>query len=414
MDTCPRDIEVLTHKRRSLRNVITDLLLIIIRKVRDRCRVHSVQITAKLRIFENHRLGRRISGPLTDSEQRAVYAAAAIEPCGRRIDHRLIEIIVTVPFQLLARNPRMRMNGIDNSGNRARDNRTVVIHAIAHGITGTNLDRNSILPLQLHQLQAKWHNIAIDIRSCNILQMAAGTDPLLQTITNHGKIMLHGLLAGHLQFQENMIIRAGDQNSGFLHPHLMNKTEIIMTCTNPAGNLRELISPFHAFVYRITVLLAVQEELAGLNHAVRPAKAMKLIIDMDDLIRRIRCPRLLTITEGGIGDPDILRHALRHGPVIERNLRNVRIRKHLTEHIRLLHIIQNVHVLFDLKQMIVFIHRDRTIFKRLCNHTILLWMSYKIFENSSMYNCIHLIHLRQDRINAGKRGSLSESPSVLR
>ena len=86
---------------------------------------------------------------------------------------------------------------------------------------------------------------------------------------------------------------------------------------------------------------------------------------MDNLIRRIRSPRLLTITEGGIGDPDILRHALRHGPVIERNLRNVRIRKHLTEHIRLLHVIQNVHVLFDLKQMIVFIHRDRTIFKRL-------------------------------------------------
>ncbi len=86
--------------------------------------------------------------------------------------------------------------------------------------------------------------------------------------------MLHGLTPGHLQLHENMIIGAADKDSRLLHSDLLHQLKILLTGTNPAGNLREFISPLHTLIHRIPILLAVQKKFAGTDHSVWTAQLM--------------------------------------------------------------------------------------------------------------------------------------------
>ena len=204
--------------------------------------------------------------------------------------------------------------------------------------------------------------------------MASRTDPLLQTIPDNTQIVVHRLPPGHLQFQKNMIIRTADQNAGLLHADLPDQLKVLPAGTDPACNLRITIAPLHTFIDSIPVLLAVQEEFTGTDHTVWAAQFMQMIVDRDDLFRRVRRPGLLAVPEGRIRDPDILRHIVGHRPVIERNLRNLGIRKHIPENIRFLHIIQNIHVLFYFQKIVVIVHGHRTIREssfiiHSCHHT---------------------------------------------
>ena len=88
---------------------------------------------------------------------------------------------------------------------------------------------------------------------------------------------------------------------------------------------------------------------------------MQIIINGYNLLRCIRCSGLLSIAECRIRNPDVLRHIVRHDPVIKRDLRNLGIRKHVTEYVWLLHIIQNIHMLFNFKQVILGIQCHRSV-----------------------------------------------------
>jgi hypothetical protein len=55
--------------------------------------------------------------------------------------------------------------------------------------------------------------------------------------------------------------------------------------------------------------------------SIRSAKTGEHLIEIHDLIRGIRCARLLTVTEGGVCDPNLLRHIERNSPVVEGYLR---------------------------------------------------------------------------------------------
>ena len=54
---------------------------------------------------------------------------------------------------------------------------------------------------------------------------------------------------------------------------------------------------------------------------------------------------------------------MRHNSVVERYLRYLGIRKHISEYIGFLHIIQNIHMLFYFQKIISRIHVHRTIVK---------------------------------------------------
>ena len=160
-----------------------------------------------------------------------------------------------------------------------------------------------------------------------------------------------------------MIIGTADQNTGFLHADLFHQLEVLLARANPAGNFGKFISFFQTFVHCIPIFFTVKEKLTLTDLSFRSAKFMEVIVNRHDLLCRIWCSRLLTVTERRIGNPDVLWHIVRNGTVIEWNLRNFRIREHIPENIRLLHVIQNVHMLFDLEQVLVLIHGDRTVSK---------------------------------------------------
>ena len=56
---------------------------------------------------------------------------------------------------------------------------------------------------------------------------------------------------------------------------------------------------------------------------------------------------------------------MRNYPVIKRDLRYLRIREHITEDVRLFYVIQNIHVLLYLKQVIAFIKSNRSVLESL-------------------------------------------------
>ena len=113
-----------------------------------------------------------------------------------------------------------------------------------------------------------------------------------------------------------MIIGAADQNSGLFHADFLYQFEIFRTGADPAGNLRELISPLHTFINRIPVFLTVQEKFAGTNHTVRPAQSVQIIIDRYNLFCGIRRSGLLPVPESRISNPDILRHIMGHNSIV--------------------------------------------------------------------------------------------------
>ena len=124
-----------------------------------------------------------------------------------------------------------------------------------------------------------------------------------------------------------------------------------------------MITAFHTFINRIPVFFTIKEKLTGTDHTVGSAKLVQIIENRHNLFCRVRRARLLSVTEGCVRDPDILRHIVRHDPVIEGNLRDFRIREHIAENIGLFHIIQNIHMLLDLEEIILMIHSHGAVLK---------------------------------------------------
>ena len=365
VNASPGDVEVSADERGHRRYLISDFFLIIFGKICDHGGVHAVQAALKLRILKYHRLKRCIPCSLSDAEQGAVDAAAAIQPGGRSIDDSLVEVIVSVPLNLLVRNSCVGVQSINYSRNRAGNDGAGIIDAESERIAGSHFDRNAIFLLQLHQLQAERYDISVYIGPRDILQMTARADAFLETLPHNGEIMIHRLPSGHFQLHENVIIGARNQNSGLLEAQLLHQLIIFFLCANPAGHLRILITTLQTLTDGIPVFFAVEEKFGGADHAVRPAQAVKLIVDMDNLLCRIGRPRLLTVPERSVRDPDVLRHIVRNNSVVERNLRNFLIREHIVEDVRFLHVVQNVHMLLNRQEVVIAVHRHRAIFEPL-------------------------------------------------
>jgi len=255
----------------------------------------------------------------------------------------------------------MGMNRINNARHTSGNNGSRIIYPISHGIAGTDFNRNLIFLHELHQFETEGNHIAVNIRPGDILQMASGADSFLQAFPDHTQIMLHGLTSGHFQLHEDMIIGTAYQNTCFFHANFLNQLEILFAGTDPTGHFRELVASFHTFIDRIPVLFAVKEKLTGPYHSIRAPKPVHIIINIHNLFRGIGSAGLLAVAEGSIGNPDILRHIVRHNSVIKRNLRNLRIRKHISENIGFLDVIQYVHMLFYFQKIVFVIHAYRTV-----------------------------------------------------
>ena len=200
------------------------------------------------------------------------------------------------------------LQAVNNTGNAAGHSCFRVGNAVAHGITGPDLYGDPGFPAQLLQLIDKGNHEAVEVGTGNVFQMAAGNDTGGKGILDGTQVIVHALGSCHLHLLEDMIIRAGHQNAGLLDTQFLDQLEVFLAGTDPAGDLRKPQVKTHALFQGFPILLAVDEELGLAYDAVRAAQLVQKLIDVDDLIHGVRLHTLLTVTQGGIGNPDLLRH----------------------------------------------------------------------------------------------------------
>ena len=266
------DIEVASHKGRHGRNIVADLVLVVVCDLGDHRRIHAVQGAAQRGIFHHHRLQRHVSGALADAEERAVHAAGAVEPGCRGIGDRLVEVVMTVPFKVLALHAGIVLQTVDDAGNAARQRDLGIRHAVTHGVAGPDAHRDSRLIRELHQLVDKGHHKAVEVRPCHVFQVAAGHDAGIEGILHGGKVHLHGFPARLLQFLEDVIVAAGDQDAGLPDAQILDRLEVLTAGTDPGGDLRELQPQIPAAFDGLTIFFRIDEELRLADNSIGAAE----------------------------------------------------------------------------------------------------------------------------------------------
>ena len=243
------------------------------------------------------------------------------------------------------------LQAVDNACHASGKRRLGEGNAVAHGITGANLHRHPRFPAQPLQFVDEGHHEAVEIRPGDVLQVAAGNDAGIEGFLHRGKVIVHGLFSRHLHFLEDVVVRAGDQNAGFLDAQVMHQLEVFLCRPNPAGDLREFEVQCHALFNGLPVFFAVDEELRLADDAVGAAQLAQQLVDVHDLVNGVRLHGLLTVPQGGVRDPDLLGHGHRHPAVVERHLGNGAVGIHIPLQIRFRHILEGIFVGFLLQQV---------------------------------------------------------------
>ena len=163
--------------------------------------------------------------------------------------------------------------------------------------------------------------------------MTPGTDTSFQTFPYYRKIMLHSLSSGHFHFVKNMIIGTANQNSGFLKSNIFYQLEVLLICPNPTGNLRKLIALFQTFINSVSVFFAVKKEFTLTDFSIWSSQFMKVFVDSHNLTGAIRRSGLLSIPEGCVCNPDIIRHMVWDDSVIKSNLWYFTVGEQIAENI---------------------------------------------------------------------------------
>ena len=148
-----------------------------------------------------------------------------------------------------------------------------------------------------------------------------------------------------------MVVRAGDQNAGFLNAQVMHQLEVFLRRPYPAGDLREFQIQRHAFFNGLPVFFAVDEKLRLADDAVGAAQLAQQLVDVHDLVNGVRLHGLLAVPQGGVRDPDLLGHGHRHPAVVECHLGNGAVGIHIPLQIRFCHILEGIFVGFLLQQV---------------------------------------------------------------
>ena len=192
--------------------------------------------------------------------------------------------------------------------------------------------------------------------------MAAGGDPLVQGRLDDAQILLHGLGTVQVHFFENVVVAAGNQDARLLHARGLDQFKVLFVGANPGGDLREAQAQVLAAAQGFLVLIGIKEELALPDHALGAAEAAHELEQVHDLFRGKGADGLLTVPEGGVGDPDLVGHILGHMPHIEGNLGDVLVVINLPVQVGLCHVLQGIFVfrlLDKVKPFVEFQHKKR-------------------------------------------------------
>ena len=211
-----------------------------------------------------------------------------------------------MPFKLSAGNLGKGVKTVYNALYTARQSCAGVGYAVAQRVAGAYFYRDAAFTGELHKLACEGNDKAVEVCARDVFKVTAGYYALLKSGADYGKIFVHGLAARKVHFFEDVIVGAGNQNSGFLYFHLLYELKIRRVGANPAGDLREFISLIAAQLHCAAILFGIEKEFALAYDAFRAAQLMQQGIEMGYLLCRERRTGLLTVAEGGIGYPKLL------------------------------------------------------------------------------------------------------------
>ena len=344
-------VEVAAHEGGHHRNVVANLLVEVVGDLSDHGGVHAVEGATQRGVLHHHGLQRDVARALADAQQRAVHRGSAVEPGRRGVRHRLVEVVVAVPLQHLAGHVGVLLQAVDDARHAPGQCHLAVRHAVAHGVAGPDLDGNPRVHAHLLKLIDKGHHEAVEIRAGDVLQVAAGHHARLEGVRHGGEVVIHGLLAGHLHLFEDVVVAAGHQDARLLDAQVPHQLEVLPAGPNPGGDLREPQPQLLALADRLAVLLAVHEELRLADDAVGSAEPGEQLVELHDLLHAVRLHRLLTVAEGGVRDPDVLRHAHRHPAMVEGNARHRVVGIDIAVQVRIGNVLEGIFIALLLQQV---------------------------------------------------------------
>ena len=291
-------------------------------------------------VLHDGALERRIAGALAEAHEGGVERRDAVVPGhdGVRVD--LVEVVVAMPLELLAGHPQLLVERIADLRDAPRQDGAGIGEAIAHRVAETDLDGDAALLRQLHQLLRKRQAEPVDVRARDVLEVAPRHNAVRERLLHRRQVVVHHLAARLLQLEEDMVVRDGREDARLAQPQLLDQLEVLRVRANPAGDFGELVPQRHAPLQRLAVPLAVDEELTLPDDAMRPAQTMHEVVQLHNLLRRVRRTRLLAVAERRVRDPDLVRGARSDVRVLEDDPGNVGVRELLAQQIRLLRIVQ--------------------------------------------------------------------------
>ena len=255
-----------------------------------------------------------------------------------------------MPLQPLARNAGVVIESVDNTGHRTRQRGAGIGYAVAEGIARANLDGRGVLFAQPHQLVGKRHDEAVEIRSRDVLEVAARHYAVVERGLDDGEVLVERALTVELHFLIYMVVRATDEYARFLDVHVLDELEVLFVGANPAGYLGKFQPQLHASPDRLLVFFAVQEKLAGADKPVFAAELVHQLVNVDDLLDRQRRAGLLTVAKGRVGYPPLVRGIHRHFAVVENHFRHPVVIENAAVKLGLFDVFENVVVLLSLEK----------------------------------------------------------------
>ena len=131
----------------------------------------------------------------------------------------------------------------------------------------------------------------------------------------------------------------------------MNKLKIFFFRAYPRRYFGKFQSEGHTFFNGFPILFRIYEKFALTDNSVFTAEAGKHLVKRYNLLRSIRRARLLTVTEGRISYPYMLRHIQRHATMVEGYLRDLVIGVNLPVKIGVFNVLKRIFVLRLFKQV---------------------------------------------------------------
>ncbi len=333
MDSRAGRIELFADERIVGRNTIGQFGFEIFGSIGNRGGVNAVRVPFDADILDDESFDGSIPCPFTEAQQRAVRAAAPIEPGRGGIDDHFVKIIVTVPFKQMSGNPGVINEGSNQFRNTPREGRPGIGNAESQSVAKADLYVDPAFFSQPHQFQSEGNAKTKDIGPGDIFKMAPGDDPSFQGCPDNPQIFLQNGFAVALEFQEDMIIGNRRKDARFFQAHLRHQLEVLLHGPNPAVDLRIAVTLGKTQLDRLTVFLGVEEEFRLADYPIWTGKPVEKIEDGPDLFHRIGRPSLLAIAESGVGDKDVFRRVNGQQFVVEVDPRHFIVREDFSHQI---------------------------------------------------------------------------------